>query len=164
MFIFVIVGGSFVWKRIFSCLFIYVLPFEIQLSVRPGFLTSYVLGFVKLHCVNIFLINNGLQNTAQKTKDWATRTPLKTGSEFGCSGMVGSSCSSSETCRVTNPAISHEWGKPDCDYDKQNISVVICDTDIPQWLTRSGDFKTFEAMTSTEPLGTLNSVVKINPL
>jgi len=23
----------------------------------------------------------------------------------------------------------------DCDYDKRNISVVNCDTDIPQWST-----------------------------
>jgi len=26
---------------------------------------------------------------------------------------------------------------PDCDYDKQDISVVICDTDIPYWSTKS---------------------------
>jgi hypothetical protein len=25
----------------------------------------------------------------------------------------------------------------DCDYDKQNISMVICDTDISSWLTKS---------------------------
>ena len=29
--------------------------------------------------------NNGLQNIAQKTKDQATRTPLKTGDELRCS-------------------------------------------------------------------------------
>ena len=38
-------------------------------------------------------INNNLQNIAQKTKDGATRTPLKTGSELRCSGRVGSSWS-----------------------------------------------------------------------
>jgi len=46
-----------------------------------------------------------------KTKDRVTRTPLKTGSELGCSG---SSCSTSDTRRVnlvTNPVISHERGK-----------------------------------------------------
>jgi hypothetical protein len=34
---------------------------------------------------------------------------------------------------IINLVINHEWGKegPDCDYDKQSISVVICDTDIP---------------------------------
>ena len=26
--------------------------------------------------------------------------------------------------------------EPDCDYDKRNVSVVICDTDIMQWLTK----------------------------
>ena len=46
-----------------------------------------------------------------KTKDRVTRTPLKTGGELGCSGRVGSSCSTSGTNRVnlvTNPVISHE--------------------------------------------------------
>jgi hypothetical protein len=67
--------------------------------------------------------NNDLQNTTQKTKDWATRMPLKTG------GILG-----------WHPACYSRY-KPDdkswmlkgrnCDYDKQNISVVICDTDIP---------------------------------
>ena len=31
-----------------------------------------------------------------KTKDWVTRTPLKTGGELMCSGRVGSSCSTSD--------------------------------------------------------------------
>jgi len=31
-----------------------------------------------------------LQNTTQKTNDWATRTPLKIGDELRCSGRVGS--------------------------------------------------------------------------
>ena len=29
-------------------------------------------------------INNDLENTTQKTKDWASQTPLKTGCELGC--------------------------------------------------------------------------------
>ena len=41
--------------------------------------------------------NNDLQNTTQKNKDWATRTPLKTGDELMCSGRVGSACS---TCDI----------------------------------------------------------------
>ena len=48
------------------------------------------------------------------TKDRLTRTPLKNKAELGCSGRVGSSCSTSGTRRVnlvTNPVISHEWGK-----------------------------------------------------
>jgi len=46
-----------------------------------------------------------------KTKDQVTRTPLKTGSELGCSGRVSSSCSTSDTRRVslvTNPVIMNE--------------------------------------------------------
>jgi hypothetical protein len=49
-----------------------------------------------------------------KTEDRATRTPLKTGYELGCSERVSSSCCTSNTRRVnivTNPVISHEWGK-----------------------------------------------------
>jgi hypothetical protein len=30
-----------------------------------------------------------------------------------------------------NKVVRHEWGNGECDYDKRNISVVICDTDIP---------------------------------
>jgi hypothetical protein len=47
---------------------------------------------------------------------------------------------------------------PGSAYDKWNISVVICDTDIPQRSTKpshGGDRKIFEVMTSTlrkEPL------------
>jgi hypothetical protein len=46
-----------------------------------------------------------------KTKDRATRTPLKTGGDLRCSGKVSSSCSTSDNRRinlVTNPVISHE--------------------------------------------------------
>jgi hypothetical protein len=66
-----------------------------------------------------------------KTKDRVTRTPLKTRGELTCSGRVSSSCSTSDTRRVnlvTNPVKSHEWRNV---YDKYNISMVICDTDIP---------------------------------
>ena len=51
---------------------------------------------------------------AHKNKDRVTRTPLKTGVELRCSGRVGSSCFTSGTRRVnlvTDPVISHEWGK-----------------------------------------------------
>ena len=79
---------------------------------------------------------NDLQNITQKTKDQTTRIPLKTGGELRCSRRVTSSCSTYGTCRVTlvtNPVISHERGKAQIvnDYDKQNITVVIWDTDIP---------------------------------
>ena len=45
-----------------------------------------------------------------KTKDRVTRTPLKTGGEFRCSGRVGNFCSTNDTRRVnlvTIPVISH---------------------------------------------------------
>jgi hypothetical protein len=41
--------------------------------------------------------NNVHQNTTEKTKDWASPAPLKTGGKLKCSGSVTSSCSSSET-------------------------------------------------------------------
>ena len=44
--------------------------------------------------------NNDLQHTTQKTKDWATRTPLKTGDEHIYSGKHCSSCSTSGTRHV----------------------------------------------------------------
>jgi hypothetical protein len=49
-----------------------------------------------------------------KTKDLVTRTQLKIGGEFRCSGRVSSSSSTSGTRRVnlvTNPVITREWGK-----------------------------------------------------
>ena len=66
-----------------------------------------------------------------KTKDRVTRTPLKTRGELMCSGSVSRSCSTSGTrCvnLVTNPVIRKGSGSV---YDKWNISVVSCDTDIP---------------------------------
>ena len=54
---------------------------------------------------------NDLQNTAQKTEDQATRTPLKPLGELRGSGRVGSSSSNSDTrcvTLVTKSVISHE--------------------------------------------------------
>jgi hypothetical protein len=45
--------------------------------------------------------NNDPQSTTQKTKGRATRIPLKTGGELGCSGRVGNSYSTSGTHCVT---------------------------------------------------------------
>jgi hypothetical protein len=77
--------------------------------------------------------NNNLQITTEKTKDRAARTPLKPGGVLMCSGRISSSCSIYDTCRVTfatNTVIYKSWIRkgPDCDYDKWNISVVICAT------------------------------------
>ena len=43
-----------------------------------------------------------------KTKDRVTRTPLRTGGELRCSGMVTSSCSTSDTRRV-NTCITYRF-------------------------------------------------------
>jgi hypothetical protein len=59
--------------------------------------------------------SNDLQNTTDKTKDWATRALLKTGSELRYS-RVSTSCSTSGTRCVTiikNPMKSHEEEKAD---------------------------------------------------
>ena len=93
-------------------------------------------------------------NKTYKTKDRVTRTPLKTGGELRCSGRVGSSCPTSDTrCvnLVTNLVISQERGKD---------RIVITANGTYPWsfmkqifhsgqLSRGGDRKTFEVMTST---------------
>jgi hypothetical protein len=59
-------------------------------------------------------MNNDLQNTTQKTKNWVTQTPLKTGGELICSRMVSNSGSTSGTLHVTlvtKSVTSHEWEK-----------------------------------------------------
>ena len=53
-------------------------------------------------------------NTTQKTKDWATWTPLKIGDGSVNSGRVSSSYSTNDTRHVTlvtKPGIRHEWEK-----------------------------------------------------
>jgi hypothetical protein len=55
--------------------------------------------------------NNDLQNTAKKTKYWATRILLKTGVELGCSWMVSSYCTTSgikDEPNIVNADISAE--------------------------------------------------------
>ena len=91
---------------------------------------------------------NEAQNTTQKTKNRETWTVLNIGCGLRWSGWVNPSCSNSGTCRVTlvtNPLIGHKWGQDGIvittngtwyhvvisDTDILNISVVICDTDIP---------------------------------
>ena len=54
--------------------------------------------------------NKHLQNTAQKTKDRATRKPLQTWSQLMYLGSVIDSCSTCDTRRTTviaNPVLSH---------------------------------------------------------
>ena len=75
--------------------------------------------------------NNNLQNITHKTKYRVTRTPLKT------SGTR-------RVTLVTNPVISHEWGK------ERKVFTTI-----------GINHKTFEVMTSTYPVGTLGSVASL---
>ena len=51
--------------------------------------------------------NNNLQYNTNKTKYRVTRTPLKSGSELRCSGRASSSCSTSDTRRVTVKGHEH---------------------------------------------------------
>jgi hypothetical protein len=51
--------------------------------------------------MNTISTNNDLQCTTKKTKDRATRTPLKTRAERMCSGRVRTSCFSSDTRHAT---------------------------------------------------------------
>jgi hypothetical protein len=97
--------------------------------------------------------DSNIQNTAQKTKDFATLTPLQTSGEPMCSGVVSSySCYKTDELASGEPMCSgvvssYSCYKPDdnswmmkgphCEYDKRNINVVICDTDISQRLTKS---------------------------
>jgi len=111
------------------------------------------------------MTNNVLQNI-HKTKDRVTRTPLKTGGELRCSGRVSSSRSTSDTHRVnlvTNPVISHEWGK---DREVFSTSGTYLWSFVTQIFHNSqpshgGDRKTFEVMTSTYPIGTLGSAASL---
>ena len=45
--------------------------------------------------------NNDQEHITQKNKDWATRTPLKSGGELMCFGRVSCFCSISDTRRAT---------------------------------------------------------------
>ena len=89
-----------------------------------------------------------------KTKDRVTRTPLKTGDELRCSGWVRSSYSTSGIRRVnlvTNPVISHEWGKDREVFTTSGTYLWSFVTHIFHngQPSHGGDCKTFEVMTST---------------
>jgi hypothetical protein len=64
--------------------------------------------------ISVSQITTDMFHLSQTLSGRVTRTPLKTEGELRCSGRVISSCSNSGTRRVnlvTNPVISHEWGK-----------------------------------------------------
>jgi len=72
--------------------------------------------------------HNGLQNTTQKRLSNTNTT--KTRGDLRCSGKVSSSCSTS--WHSSYKASDKSWRRkgPGSVYDKWNISIVICDTDI----------------------------------
>ena len=71
--------------------------------------------------------NINLQNTTQKTYDCVMRTPLKSGVNSGA--PEGQTYGIRRGSLIKSVDKSRMRKRPDCDYDKQNISVVICDTD-----------------------------------
>ena len=86
------------------------------------------------------------------TKYRVTRTPLKTVDELRCSGMVSSSCSTSDARRVnlaTNPEISHERGKGGEVFTTSGTYPWSFVTQIFHngQPSHGGDRKTFEVMT-----------------
>ena len=54
--------------------------------------------------------NNDLQTITQRTKDWPTRTPLKTGDEHTCSGRLSSSCTSTTHPVTVERDTSYDYG------------------------------------------------------
>ena len=58
--------------------------------------------------------NNDLQNITYKSKNRATRTPLKTGGELICSRWMCSFCSTCDTRRVTVKRHKHDMTWKSC--------------------------------------------------
>ena len=66
-------------------------------------------------------------------QDWATRASLKTGDELRNSERARRSCSANDSHHVVLLKLQNRWMNeeiPGSAY-KWNISIVICDTDIP---------------------------------
>jgi hypothetical protein len=65
------------------------------------------------------MTNNGRKSTTQKTKDWASRSPLKTRGE-----MEGTSPCSSNVTLAINPIINHERGKHSNGHRGEKMAAV----------------------------------------
>ena len=102
-------GFVFVCLRPVCCRFLLIVYFWFPLSVFSNVFVFF-LTIISYDGLQYYLI--------LKTKNQVTRTPPKTWGELRCSGRVNSSCSTSDIRRVnlvTDPVISHEWGKDrDC--------------------------------------------------
>jgi hypothetical protein len=89
-----------------------------------------------------------------KTKDRVKRTPQKVEGKLKYPGRVSSSCSTSGTRRVnlvTNPVISHKWGKDRQEFTTSGAYSCSFVTQIfhSGQPSHGGDRKTFEVITST---------------
>jgi hypothetical protein len=72
-------------------------------------------------------INNNLQNITQKTKDWATWTPLKPVVNSGAPEEFSAPVHMyNPLCYSYYKPSDKTWMRkgPDCDYDKRNTSVA----------------------------------------
>ena len=65
------------------------------------------------------------KNITQKTKDRATRTPIKTGDELGCSRRVNSSCSTCDNRCVTVKWHEHHVIWKSCHIPLTILNVII---------------------------------------
>ena len=78
--------------------------------------------------------HNDLQNITQKTEDWSTGTPIKT--RVNC--KVSSYCFTNDVWHSSyyssNKLRDKSWMRkePYLDYNKRNISEVICDVTVNQ--------------------------------
>lgn len=86
-------------------------------------------------------MDNDVQNTSitQKAKYRVTRIPLKTKGKLSCCGRIPSPLEVHvELLWLQTPVICHE-----CEKNREVLTasgyifVVICDTDVPQQLTKS---------------------------
>ena len=102
----------------------------------------------------------------RKLKIEQNKSPIKTGGEFRCCAKVSSSCSTSDTRRITQttkPVISYELGK---DLEVFTTSGTYPWSFVTQ-IFRSGqpshsdDRKTFEVM--IEPIRTLDQITLYMP-
>ena len=71
--------------------------------------------------------------STQKTTDWTTRSTLKLEVNSGAPKVWHPSCYS--CYKLDDKSWMRKW--PDCDYDKQNVFVVICYSVMVNWVMTS---------------------------
>jgi len=85
-------------------------------------------------------LNNDLQNTTQKTKDCATRTPQNIGGKLRCLGRVSMSCTTRDTHRGTVKRHDMEIVFDTCVYINENnyINATGAGTAYPSGVPERG--------------------------